>query len=199
MTIDPQANTGKAASEAANTVPASTSLGAWVNSTPWGRLISCAPKSLAGALLLVALDVGFYGSFLVSFLVCPIWFLVSVVKNAIQRPGWGIALFRVATAALTLGLVLGNDTLQRRIGRANADRVVNACQQFHADTGKYPHKLDDLVPEYLPSVPRAKYCLMWGEFMYFDLQETHMLVWCIVPPHYRAIYHFEKGSWGHLD
>jgi hypothetical protein len=65
--------------------------------------------SIAGAALLLAWDAAIGGTFLTSLLICPIWFLASVVKNAIQRPGWVRALVRIAIPALTLGLALAND------------------------------------------------------------------------------------------
>ena len=50
-------------------------------------------RSIRGALALLFWDVVISGSFCASLLICPIWFLVSILKNLIQRPGWKIALF----------------------------------------------------------------------------------------------------------
>ena len=44
-------------------------------------------RSLVGAPVLLVWDAVLSGSVPVSMCVCPIWFLVSVVTNAIQRPG----------------------------------------------------------------------------------------------------------------
>jgi hypothetical protein len=155
--------------------------------------------SVGSALTLLVWDAAITGSFLLSFLVCPVWFLFSIVKNAAERPGWGLALLRIAVPALTLGLVLANDTFQRRIAKANATRVVAACEEFHADNGEFPQTLEELVPQYLPSIPRAKYCLLHGEFLHWGSGEGGMLVWCVVPPFERAIYNFEKRRWSYLD
>jgi hypothetical protein len=126
----------------------------------------CIRGSILGASLLLAWDAAWTGSFLMSLLVCPVWFLVSVVKNAVEQPGWSIVIIRTAIPVLTLGLVLGNNALQLSRARGNAHRIIDACEQFHATNGKYPTKLDELVPRYLNAVPRAKYCVVWGEFMY---------------------------------
>jgi hypothetical protein len=57
-----------------------------------------------------------------------------------------------ATAAVVIGFVaLGNLHARRA-----ADRVIAACDAYRTTHGRYPAKLDDLVPELLPSVPRAK-------------------------------------------
>ncbi len=116
--------------------------------------------SIGTAAVLLAWDAAFSGSFLMSLIFCPIWFLASVLKNAIQRPGWRLALLRIAIPALTLGLVMANNAVQLRIAEANAPRIVAACQEFHAANGRFPKTLDQLVPRYMPSVPRAKYCLV---------------------------------------
>jgi hypothetical protein len=107
--------------------------------------------SIGTAFVLLAWDAAITGSFLLSFMVCPIWFLVSILKNAIQRPGWGLAIPRIAMPALTLGLVLANGAVQQRVGEANAPRIVAACEAFHVANGRFPRTLDELVPRYMPS------------------------------------------------
>ena len=107
--------------------------------------------SIGGALALLAWDAVLSGSFLTSFMICPIWFLVSVLKNAIQLPGWGLALFRIIVPAVTLGLVLANNAVQLGIAEANATRIIAACEEFHATSGRFPKTLDELVPRYMPS------------------------------------------------
>ncbi|MCX7424759.1 MAG: hypothetical protein NTW96_03900 [Planctomycetia bacterium] len=155
--------------------------------------------SIGGACLVLAWDVAFTGSFVLSFLVCPIWFLVSILKNAIRRPGWGLAILRIAVPALTLGLVLANNAVQLRVAEANAARIVAACEEFHAANGTFPKTLDELVPRYMPSIPRAKYCLDYGEFLYLNLDGHPLLVWCVVPPFNRRIYDFDERRWNYID
>ena len=163
-------------------------------------LTAAAGTSLNCAIALVAADIVFSGSFLMSYLVCPVWFLVSVVKNVIQRPGWGVALFRIAVPALTLGIVLASYFVQRKIAHVHAEQVIKACEEFHVACGRYPHTLDELVPRYLGSIPRAKYCLCWGEFVYLSYEDKdHLLLWCDLPPFGRVTYNLEARRWGYLD
>ena len=150
-------------------------------------------------LLILAWDVVLSGSFLMAFCFCPIWFLVSVLKNAIQRPSWKLALLRIAIPPLILGLVFANNKVQWWHAEANASRVVAACEEFHAANAKFPKTLDELVPQYLPSVPRAKYCMILGEFFYVSLGRTSVLSWYVVPPYGRKCYDFEKREWYCLD
>jgi len=154
--------------------------------------------SVGISLALLAWDVAISGSILVSWICCPIWMLGSIVKNTIQRPGWRFALFRIAFPALTLGLVLGNNVVQHGIAQTNAARIIAATEEFHAANDRYPCALDELVPQYMASVPRAKYCLVWGDFLHFNLGKP-MLVWYVVPPYGRKIYDFEGRRWSYLD
>ena len=58
----------------------------------WRQVIAASRTSLYGAAVLFCLDVVVDGSYLFSILVCPIWFLISAVKNLIGRPRRAIAL-----------------------------------------------------------------------------------------------------------
>jgi hypothetical protein len=154
-------------------------------------------RSLVTAAILLAWDGALTGSYLLSSLVCPIWFLLSLLKNAIERPGWGLALVRIGIPALTLGLVWGNNAVQLGVAEANARRVIVACEEYHAASGRFPEKLDELVPQYMKSIPFAKYCLA-GRFAYHNFGEPK-LDWQVVPPYYRKIYKFDTRSWSYLD
>jgi len=127
-------------------------------------LLSATRGSLVGALLLLFLGCDRHRKSRGVGSCLPGLVFGSLVKNVTQRPGWKIALFRTMIPAVTLALVLGNNSLQWQIAEANADRVIKACQEFRAAHGDYPGQLDELVPDYLDSMPRAKYCLLYGDF-----------------------------------
>jgi hypothetical protein len=154
--------------------------------------------SIVGSLGLLAWDVA-AGSYVTSLLACPIWFLVSVTKSAIQRPRWTVALVRAGIPLVTLAVVLGNSAVQSRIAKTNARRIVAACEQFNAGNGRFPRTLDELVPEYLKFIPRAKYCLFWDKYQYFNDDGHPLLVWVDIPPHGRPTYNFQNRRWGYVD
>ena len=155
--------------------------------------------SIIGAFVLLFWDIALMGELCgLSLLICPIWFLVSIIKNAIQRPGWTLALIRVAIPVLTLGLVVANYNIQYRIAESNASRIIAACEEFRTANDRLPKTLDELVPKYLQSIPRAKYCLLPDEFRYYNDEEHPFLVWRVFG-FYRKIYHFEDRRWSSLD
>jgi hypothetical protein len=148
--------------------------------------------------VVIFLDVVLEGSYLFAALVCPIWFLVGVVRAIVQRPGWCVAAARVLIPVATLLLVLANYSLQVRIAMANSARLIQACERYREANGNYPERLDDLVPRYLSSIPRAKYCLDDGEFKYYS-PPTPMLRWTQIPPYGRRVYNFETREWNYID
>jgi hypothetical protein len=148
---------------------------------------------------LIIWDAILSGSFLLSILVCPVWLLLSGIRGLIRRPGWRVGLFRALVPVLTLALVLANAAVQSNIARANAQRIITATERFHTANGRYPGKLEDLVPQYLASVPRAKYALMFGEFGYVSTPNSHGIMWVGMPPFGRPFYKFEEKRWGYLD
>ena len=46
----------------------------------------------------------------------------------------------------------------RTLGERRAAATALACQVYRADHGQWPQRLDQLVPEFLPAVPRDPYC-----------------------------------------
>ena len=142
-------------------------------------------------------DVGMEGCYTLSLLICPLWLLVSLCKNAIWRPGWGIAVFRIAMPVLTLAIAVTNAQFQWRLSDRNAERVIKACEEFRLANGRYPETLDKLVPEFLLSVPPAKYCVS-GNFRYFNCRD-HCRLWWSRYGFYRRTYNFDTKEWGNLD
>lgn len=159
-------------------------------------------ESLIVAAVLVFLDAVVSGSYLYSLFVCPIWFIVALIRAMIQRASPGVAVARILIPVITGVIVFLNGSVQNNIAKSNAVRIVDACEQYKAANGAYPAKLNDLVPKYLSSVPPSKYCLMFNQFFYFANPEepvTTMLDWVELPPFGRPTYNFEERRWGYLD
>jgi len=154
--------------------------------------------TILGAFLLLGWDIGFTGSYILSLLCCPVWLFVILLKCVTKRANRRCSLASAAIATLTLCLVLANNSVQTRIAEANALKIIEACEQFSAFNGRYPNSLDELVPRFIPSVPRAKYCLAFGEFRYFN-HGRPMLVWCETPPYGRRVYEVDTQRQSYID
>jgi hypothetical protein len=107
----------------------------------------------------------------------------------------------VAGGALTLALMLMPKGASRERARKNAEQIIAACRAFERKHGRLPTTLEELVPEFLPSLPRAVYDGPHFGFVY-DVEpdsRRHVLGWTDRIPFGRPFYVFEEDRWGYLD
>jgi hypothetical protein len=154
--------------------------------------------------LLFLFDLGFSGQGLYSLLVAAIGFAILSLGGAwsLIRGRQPLARSRAARAALYLLLAaatIGALRFHAYTARVNTERVIAACRAYERANGRLPERLQDLVPAFLPAVPRAKYVLMFGEFNYFSSPESHTLQYVALAPFGRRLYHFEQDRWSSLD
>ena len=154
--------------------------------------------TLICSLVIALLDVVVDGSYIFSAGACPISFFVAVVRTIARRPSLGVAAARVLIPLVTGLLAVANYSLQTRFAMANAARLIHVCEHYHKANGTYPERLGDLVPHYLSSVPRAKYCCSRSEFGYCGPPHP-TLFWWECPPFGRRVYLFETGQWRYVD
>jgi hypothetical protein len=154
--------------------------------------------------LFFVLDLGFMGQGIfslllslggvVAFMLGMLWGLVRGRRDLLRRAALNAGMC-VLLGAATLGALRAHAfTAQTR-----AARVIGACRSYEAKHGRLPEQLRDLVPEFLPSVPRAKYTYMFGEFSYFASPGSHALQYVALPPFGRRLYHFEQDRWSTRD
>ncbi len=93
---------------------------------------------------------------------------------------------------LMLGAVVGTMMLHLKHAAASSRAVIAACEAFAKDKGRYPAELEELTPGYLPSIPRARYTLFFGEFSYQASPTEHTLGWITIPPFGRRFYILEE-------
>jgi hypothetical protein len=84
------------------------------------------------------------------------------------------------------------------IAPLHADRLIQAIESYRTETGVYPKKLDDLVPNFIDHVPCAQYTLL-GIFWYTGggTAEPPML-WYNPHGMDHRIYRFKTKDWGYL-
>jgi hypothetical protein len=89
--------------------------------------------------------------------------------------------------------------INNRIAAHRAEAVIAACRRYQAKYHLLPGQLRELVPEFLPNVPKAKYTLDFGDFVYSSTQESHRLSYTVFPPFLRTSYSFEANRWTTRD
>lgn len=103
---------------------------------------------------------------------------------------------RIGVYLLMAVAIAGTLFINGRIASHRAEQIIAACRQYESRNHRLPERLQELVPEFLPSVPRAKYTLWYGDFNYLlGSENTHYLRYMIYPPISQAIYSFEDGRW----
>ena len=83
--------------------------------------------------------------------------------------------------------------------RANGETIIAALKSYHAQNGKYPDKLEQLVPAFLPAIPKARFSLTMNTFHYYVAKDSHNLSYIVMPPFGFSYYNLEKGQWAVKD
>jgi hypothetical protein len=123
----------------------------------------------------------------------------GVFRRALSSAGHLVQVAAGTVAAVIL--VLRPDRKGSERARKNAEQIIAACRAFHGKRGHFPQALEELVPEFLPELPPAKYAGPHFGFTY-DVQQDgsrHVLGWTEVIPFGRPYYVFEEDRWGYLD
>ena len=91
------------------------------------------------------------------------------------------------------------NSANNRVAASRGETLVSAVNAFHTKYQRYPESLSALVPEFIERVPRAKYTLLYGDFMYVKSEGGALLYYIARPPFGRPTYDFNRGAWGYLD
>jgi hypothetical protein len=110
---------------------------------------------------------------------------------ALRRGTFTIA----AYAALDLA-ILGVAHVDRVHARHSADTIIAALEQYDADQGRYPQRLEELTPRYLTSIPSARH-LPRGEFHYHSAVDEASLFYVTVEPVGHAFYNTRDKTWSY--
>ncbi len=178
--------------------PATTNL---LISSWWNALT----KTACVAVTLFILDAFMVNQGFVALCLILVTVLVFLPRALWVRPGdrhlYERRLAKAGIYLMAAIAVFGCNALQNRMADRRAIQIGNACVAFRVKYQWYPCRLDELVPEFLPSVPVAKYTLGGNQFFYFSPPsgKEPMLFYEALPPFGRRFYHLAKGGWGYLD
>ena len=103
--------------------------------------------------------------------------LVTAKVGARKLPAIKIGVW-LALPFAAIGTICGNNILARH----RADSLIVAVNEYRARHADYPKRLEDLVPEILPSVPRAKCTLMFNDFYYSNSEGNVWMMYTSLPP-----------------
>jgi len=160
--------------------------------------------------ILAALALYLLDAFCISqgFLACLVAIIVTIVglfkiiKSLLKRQPMPYCKFvTIGLFALAAVCTIYTIHVNNLIAKQRGDILVTAIKQYKATHNQYPEKLQDLVPEFVPKVPKAKYVLgEFGNFRYFSYKkDPPILFYYYLPPFGRPTYNFQKEKWTYLD
>jgi hypothetical protein len=148
------------------------------------------------------LDAFFFGQAGISIVLCVAGVLYFPLRALQARKDGARLKLRLSEAAVTsimgfaaLGIIVYGNV----IARERAETLIVAVEQFHAKHGRYPKRLEEVVPVFISEIPRAKYVALAEKFRYFVSDSRHSLMYVEIPPFGRRIYTFEDRKWMTLD
>lgn len=83
------------------------------------------------------------------------------------------------------------------LARQRSGVIIAAVDQYYQDQGAYPVKLQDLVPAYLPKVPKPR--LVPSTFLYRQAPEDTFLMYSGLSPFDRYSWSFINKEWSYID
>lgn len=97
----------------------------------------------------------------------------------------------VAASVMVFSIMAGNGA----VTGWRAHQVIAAVRAYEARHQRLPDRLDALVPDFLSSVPPARYTLFGNKFSYMVNTDHHILMWGLGPPFGQRRYTFETSRW----
>jgi hypothetical protein len=118
--------------------------------------------------------------------------ILTIAQRQRRSERFRIAVIYTLMFVATMALLLSNI----RLAQHRADPVISAVNRYHSEHGHYPKTLDELVPAYLPSVPRAGFTLLSRDFRYYPFHNDERPQLCFAAMfHGLFAYDFYTGSW----
>jgi hypothetical protein len=175
--------------------------------------VSAAPSGVRGlrfhaiaAVVLYVWDALIFGGPELTLFVMIIFILIGVGQTLMKvlrgQPVLKTPLRNMAIYAICFVAVIFTFRINNEIARSRADIVVSAIKQYKAKYQRYPETLQTMVFEFLPSVPLAKYTLLFNNFRYWrneykgdeQLREDAALFYFKIPFFGRPIFGFERDQ-----
>jgi hypothetical protein len=97
--------------------------------------------------------------------------------------------------------VVGTLHIRKTLVERKAVKLGNACLAYHAKYDRYPERLDDLVPEYISSVPAANYGILGKDKFFYSAHDgpQPFIYYRCLPLFGNCYYYVECRCWDFLD
>jgi hypothetical protein len=158
-------------------------------------------STITGAIFFVLdaliINQGVISLFLIFIII--LWWLPKSAfkKHTKQSPKEELA--KILIYGFTVIAVFTSNSINNKIAQNRANELILVIENFHQVTGDYPKSLNDLVPSYLPKIPKAKHTLGFNSFKYINYEGSISLFYHAIPLFGRPTYVFDRKEWIYLD
>jgi hypothetical protein len=159
-------------------------------------------RSSVIAFALFLLDAFVFNQFVVVFITIVILLPYLAYKSFTvrkNRPLLRTRLIIVGIYCVMVVMIMTANRINNGIARDRTEMLAGACEQYKTRYGKYPERLDNLVPEILKTIPSPKYTLVGDRFRYLSREGSHAIMFVAIPPFGRLYYTLETKIWGSMD
>lgn len=146
------------------------------------------------AIIIVLVDVVFFSEPQLAMPKCLLlttcFFMLALVKfkdKAKFNTSLVIACIFLAAGIFAYSFTAINDMT----AKSAAAEVIKAADNYKAKNGAYPQKLEELSPEFISAIPRAKHTVLWNNFYLIDGK----LVYINTPPFNLRQYDLAERKW----
>ena len=150
------------------------------------RIVS--PYAIIAGVAVLVIDVVWTGITGVA-LMCPFWMLAILVRLLIRRRDVLAAVVNLAIAASVMTASVMNSRREERLMEEQLRLVENAICRFHEATGKWPERLESLVPHWIDRLPDTRAIRMLRGYQYIFRDDE--------PPSFVAS--TRTGRWQFMD
>ncbi len=136
----------------------------------------------------------------VALIFVIIYFFPNAVIHLVKKKSAKRLFNKCIIYTLMAFAVFGSNYGNNRLAYNRATELVTVIEQYKIDNGVYPDRLDALIPQYLESVPRAKFTLgSTNEFKYLNNDNKPIFFYVDFPPFGRPTYNFTTKEWDYMD
>ncbi|MCI5207896.1 MAG: hypothetical protein D3910_03705 [Candidatus Electrothrix sp. ATG2] len=158
--------------------------------------------AIAGLFLVLASATGFNAAMIAEFIAAPLA-LLAFVSAAKKWGGYTRQSMHLRAGLLIIGAILlvsgpVSCSIQTRLLELRLQPVIAALKTYHESNGSYPGSLDELVPDYLQSVPSCpKHKLVF--FTRNKADTTQFGLSCVTFGFNKHTYDSATGAWKDWD
>ena len=110
-------------------------------------------KTIITAFLLFVVDAFVLNQFTIAVFTVLVGvpvLLFKLFKAREDKERLKLLMSKAGIYAVMVALIIGANAVNNMVAEGRAKDIIAACEQFKAKSGRYPEKLSELVPDFLP-------------------------------------------------